>query len=203
MKKLSTVVLLLVASTLHAEERKEMYFCMTEEGGYDYQVSIGPGQRIALNSEDDTLVLLDNNLKLDEKLVSRYLMHNKAAGMCEVYTAEKRKAKRVAPINTVHFDMNKASLNRAAKKSIDTFLARHRAKQVPLTIEGHTDQIGSLEYNKVLARKRAQAVAQYMIKKGYDKALLTVSEQGERAPKSTNETASGRQKNRRVEIHLR
>ncbi|MEZ9292348.1 OmpA family protein [Vibrio lentus] len=203
MKKLSTVVLFLVAGSLAAEERKEMYFCMTEEGGYEYQVLIGPGQRMALNSEDDTLVLLDNNLKLDEELVSRYLKHNKAAGMCEVYTAEKKKAKWTSPEKTVLFDVNQATLSRKAKKTMDAFLTKHLVRQVPLTIEGHTDQVGNLDYNKALARKRALAAAQYMIKKGYEKTLLTVSEQGERAPKFTNDTASGRQKNRRVEIRLR
>lgn len=204
MKKLSTVALFFALGTLHAEERKDMYFCMTEKGGYDYQVSIGPGQRMALNSEDDILVLLDNNLKLDEELIGLYLNHNQAADMCELYTAGgSAETKWAAPLNTVHFDMNKASLNDAAKKSMDVFLAKYMARQVPFMIEGHTDQIGSLEYNKILARKRAKAVVQYMIDKGYDKALLTVSEQADRAPKSTNDTASGRQHNRRVEISLR
>ena len=75
MKKLSTVALFFALGTLHAEERKDMYFCMTEKGGYDYQVSIGPGQRMALNSEDDILVLLDNNFFLSYfSLVARCLL---------------------------------------------------------------------------------------------------------------------------------
>jgi len=71
-----------------------------------------------------------------------------------------------------------------------------------IVIEGHTDSDGSEAYNEALAKKRANAVYEKIEKKLSEKGtyLYNTVTYGETRPIATNETAEGRQLNRRVEI---
>ena len=69
-----------------------------------------------------------------------------------------------------------------------------------LQIEGHTDNIGSAAYNQTLSERRAQAVVNYLIKKGFDKDRFTITGYGFTRPAASNDTEEGRAKNRRVEL---
>ena len=69
-----------------------------------------------------------------------------------------------------------------------------------LSIEGHTDSKGTEEYNQKLSERRAEAVANYLVKLGVDRDKVSAVGYGESNPVATNETDSGRQLNRRVEI---
>lgn len=72
-----------------------------------------------------------------------------------------------------------------------------------LVIEGHTDSMGSDDYNDDLSFRRASTVRRYMIKVfGLDEKALIAVGYGERYPVSTNETDAGRLQNRRVEIKI-
>jgi OOP family OmpA-OmpF porin len=72
-----------------------------------------------------------------------------------------------------------------------------------VSIEGHTDNQGTDEYNQRLSTQRAGAVVEYIVKKGIDRGRLTSSGYGSKKPLMTNETEQGRQKNRRVEFHIK
>lgn len=67
-------------------------------------------------------------------------------------------------------------------------------------IYGHTDSVGTPEYNQVLSEKRAQAIVDYLVGKGVAADRLTAKGFGEHEPVDINETKEGRQKNRRVEM---
>lgn len=71
-----------------------------------------------------------------------------------------------------------------------------------LRIEGHTDNVGSDENNLILSNKRANAVKNYLAKKGVDAGKLEAYGYGESRPVATNDTPEGRQKNRRVEMTI-
>jgi OmpA-OmpF porin, OOP family len=75
-------------------------------------------------------------------------------------------------------------------------------KNTRIEISGHTDNVGSDLYNLDLSEKRANAVYQYLISKGIDKARLTAKGFGSKYPISTNETDNGRMQNRRIEFKL-
>ena len=69
-----------------------------------------------------------------------------------------------------------------------------------VSIEGHTDSVGTDEYNKKLSEDRANSVRQFIIDKyGIDGSRLSAVGYGEEDPIDTNDTVEGRQKNRRVE----
>ena len=69
-----------------------------------------------------------------------------------------------------------------------------------LDVEGHTDSVGTDEYNQALSEKRAQAVRDYLVKQGVSSKSINSKGFGESTPIAPNETAEGRQKNRRVEM---
>ena len=67
-------------------------------------------------------------------------------------------------------------------------------------IEGFTDNMGSEEMNQSLSERRADAVKRYLVGQGVGSARLTSSGRGENSPVADNESAAGRQQNRRVEV---
>ena len=69
-----------------------------------------------------------------------------------------------------------------------------------LQVEGHTDSIGSDEYNRRLSEQRAEAVRSYLVQQGINPGAITASGFGKSEPVATNDTPEGRQQNRRVEL---
>lgn len=71
-------------------------------------------------------------------------------------------------------------------------------KDLKLSIEGHTDNVGADDSNQTLSDNRAASVKQYLVNKGIDESRLTSQGFGETQPVADNKTAAGRAKNRRV-----
>lgn len=65
---------------------------------------------------------------------------------------------------------------------------------------GHTDNIGSADYNKTLSENRANQVADYLVQQGIEATRITVTGMGPSAPIADNSTREGRAANRRVEL---
>ncbi|MCV2885584.1 OmpA family protein [Aestuariibacter sp. AA17] len=71
-----------------------------------------------------------------------------------------------------------------------------------LIVEGHTDSVGSAEFNMSLSQSRAQSIATYLMTQNVAKPRVTTIGYGEHQPISSNNTAEGRQANRRVELKI-
>jgi outer membrane protein OmpA-like peptidoglycan-associated protein len=74
--------------------------------------------------------------------------------------------------------------------------------ELQISIEGHTDNKGKPDVNQKLSAKRAQAVKNYLVKKGIADNRITAQGFGDTKPIAPNTTTVGRSKNRRVELHL-
>ncbi|MCU0952260.1 MAG: OmpA family protein [Burkholderiaceae bacterium] len=101
----------------------------------------------------------------------------------------------------VLFDTDKAQLRTGARRSVKRLaevLQQHPDKRV--TIEGFTDSQGSDDYNMELSRRRAEAVRDALAAEGVQPQAMEVRPHGEAYPVADNDTAAGRQMNRRVEI---
>jgi outer membrane protein OmpA-like peptidoglycan-associated protein len=75
-------------------------------------------------------------------------------------------------------------------------------KKTLIDVVGHTDSSGDDDYNYDLSRRRAASVAQYLSSQNLDPNRFSVEGHGERDPIASNATASGKAKNRRVEITI-
>ncbi|HEX8031592.1 MAG TPA: OmpA family protein, partial [Vicinamibacterales bacterium] len=69
-----------------------------------------------------------------------------------------------------------------------------------IEVDGHTDSVGNDEYNQQLSERRATAVRNYLLQQGIQPAAITAMGFGEAQPVVSNDTAAGRQQNRRVEL---
>jgi len=107
----------------------------------------------------------------------------------------------IVNINDVLFDFNKFTLKPGAREKLAKvagILLAYPGLKVQL--EGHTDSVGSDEYNLKLSDERAGAVRGYLLAQGVSTANLTAVGLGKASPVASNETAAGRQQNRRVEM---
>lgn len=71
-----------------------------------------------------------------------------------------------------------------------------------LAVEGHTDSVGSDQYNQQLSEKRAEAVRDYLVQQGISADDIVATGLGKSSPVASNDTPEGRQQNRRVELVL-
>jgi len=71
-----------------------------------------------------------------------------------------------------------------------------------VAVEGHTDSVGSDQYNQDLSEHRAQAVRDYFVQQGISASAVEARGFGKSEPIASNDTAEGRQQNRRVELVL-
>ena len=107
----------------------------------------------------------------------------------------------VITLGDVLFDTNKSDLRSGSRYTIDklaAFLAEYPTRNV--LIEGFTDSTGSVEYNQRLSERRAEAVRNVLAAQGIDPRRLMIRGYGVEYPVAGNETAEGRQRNRRVEV---
>lgn len=104
-------------------------------------------------------------------------------------------------LGDVVFDINKADLKPGGIITVENlanFLQEYSTRRV--MIEGFTDSTGAAEYNQILSERRALAVRQALLNKGIESSRIDFKGYGEEFPVATNESAAGRQMNRRVEI---
>ncbi len=103
----------------------------------------------------------------------------------------------------VLFDFDKSDLRPEGKAELDPLVqAMQQDPQLVASIVGHTDSRGPEDYNLGLSERRAQAVADYIVDGGITSDRLKVEGRGESEPVAPNDTAEGRQENRRVDIEV-
>lgn len=103
----------------------------------------------------------------------------------------------------VLFGYDQSSLNASSYRSLDNLVqVLDRYRDTDIEIDGHTDDRGTDAYNQTLSEKRARSVADYLLAKNIPNSRITTRGYGERYPKYSNSTESGRAGNRRVEFQI-
>ncbi|KAB0481335.1 OmpA family protein [Vibrio chagasii] len=101
------------------------------------------------------------------------------------------------------FATNSAKLSDEGKAAIQPIVeVLQTYPQSTVNIVGHTDSTGAAEYNMMISKKRAAAVAAYIEEQGIESSRITASGEGEENPIASNDTAEGRAQNRRVEATI-
>ena len=104
-------------------------------------------------------------------------------------------------LSDVLFEFDKANLTPGALLSLAplvTFLRENPDQTI--SIEGHTDSLGSDAYNQQLSQHRAEAVRDFLVQSGISVDRITARGMGKSYPVASNATEAGRQQNRRVEM---
>ena len=99
------------------------------------------------------------------------------------------------------FDTGKTSLKKGAQATLTRIAEQLESDpNVKVTVEGHTDSVGTAARNQELSEKRANAVRDFLVGAGVAADRVIAVGRGEEQPIATNKTAAGRQQNRRVEL---
>jgi outer membrane protein OmpA-like peptidoglycan-associated protein len=107
----------------------------------------------------------------------------------------------IVNINDVLFDFNKYTLKPVAREKLAKVAGILLAYPgLKIQLEGHTDSVGSDEYNMKLSQQRADSVRDYLVSQGVPGNTITSTGLGKADPVASNDTASGRQQNRRVDM---
>ncbi|MCL4153031.1 UNVERIFIED_CONTAM: hypothetical protein GTU68_063286 [Idotea baltica] len=142
------------------------------------------GQKVA-----QTQAQLDENRRLIDELRAR--------------GADARSSDRGVIINLpdILFEFDRSTLTREAHRTLDEITeVLQKTPNRALSVEGHTDSVGTVVYNKQLSERRAGEVARKLTRGGISSARVEVTGFGEGSPIATNNTDGGRARNRRVEI---
>ena len=159
---------------------------------------------------------------LDEEGIAFWLDHNMQLYATVLYTsptkhavvqfpavekepavAEEKKAAKRIRLPIVHFDFDKYHIKKIHIPDLDQHVAYLGANpSSPVIVEGHTDSIGSDQYNQKLSERRANAVRKYLIEKGIASPRIQVVGYGEHRPIADNTTKEGRAINRRAEFEV-
>jgi outer membrane protein OmpA-like peptidoglycan-associated protein len=110
----------------------------------------------------------------------------------------------VTVLRNIYFDFNKASFKQVSYEELNK-LERLLQQNTAMNVEigGHTDIVGTKNYNQLLSRKRAEAVKDYLTKKGIDSRRITAVGYGSTKPLASNDDEEeGRELNRRVEFKV-
>ena len=108
----------------------------------------------------------------------------------------------------VNFAFDSSAISEYASVLLDNTAAEIRAlqekyKEVTVQITGHTDSVGTKEYNSGLSTRRANAVRDYLVRKGVNPDSIVTLGFGETQPVASNKTPQGRLLNRRAEVRAR
>ena len=104
----------------------------------------------------------------------------------------------------VLFEFDKAIIRKAYYPELDKWAEFfHNNPMTTADIYGHADSTGPLKYNQGLSERRAQSIVRYLVDKGIEEGRLTPIGFGETQPVAPNDTAAGRQLNRRVEVNIK
>lgn len=168
------------------------------------ETSLAEDQRTALSANRETSRLDARTREADAAHVATANSEQQAAELqrqIDVLQAKPTDRGLIVTLGDVLFDTGKASLKAGATSNLNKLVAfLNEYSDRTVLIEGYTDSVGSEDYNQGLSERRADSVKSYLAGQGIGSIRLSASGKGESDPVASNDSAAGRQQNRRVEV---
>lgn len=121
----------------------------------------------------------------------------------QAHEAALRELAKAMDIQTL-FDFDSYELTDTAKEQLDKMAEYMKLnKAINVEVGGHTDSMGTEDYNQTLSEQRAKSVVDYLSGKGIDASRLSAVGYGKKHPVATNDTEEGRAQNRRIEFKVK
>ena len=112
-------------------------------------------------------------------------------------------AEKVTYDTDAFFDFDKATLKPEGRQKLTELASRLNGVDLEVVVAtGHTDAIGTKEYNQKLSERRARAVKDFLVSQNVPADKVFVQGKGELQPVASNKTRDGRRQNRRVEVEV-
>lgn len=168
------------------------------------ETSLTEDQRTALSANRETSRLDARTREADAAHVATANSEQQAAELqrqIDVLQAKPTDRGLIVTLGDVLFDTGKASLKAGTTSNLNKLVAfLNEYSDRTVLIEGYTDSVGSEDYNQGLSERRADSVKSYLAGQGIGSIRLSASGKGESDPVASNDSAAGRQQNRRVEV---
>ena len=168
------------------------------------ETSLAEDQRTALSANRETSRLDARTREADAAHVAAANSEQQAAELqrqIDALQAKPTDRGLIVTLGDVLFDTGKASLKAGATSNLNKLVAfLNEYSDRTVLIEGYTDSVGSEDYNQGLSERRADSVKSYLAGQGIGSIRLSAAGKGESDPVASNDSAAGRQQNRRVEV---
>ena len=161
-----------------------------------------PERNAEAESERNRLAAASSDQQLKQAVLDREELRAKLLQQFNVIFATRDTARGlIVSLSDVLFDTGKSTLRSGAREKLAKISGIILAyPDLRLAIEGNTDSVGSDAMNQTLSEQRAASVRDYLAKENIPAASMTAQGFGKTQPVTTNDTAEGRQQNRRVEL---
>ena len=161
----------------------------------NYLLSLPSGKNYGITANKEGYLFHSENVNIPE--ATGYQEITKNISMSKIIVGSK------IVLNNIFFETNKADLSQESTTELNrmvSLLKEH--SEIRVEISGHTDNVGTVEYNQKLSEARAKSVVDYMIKGGITSNRMVYKGYGFSKPVATNDTDEGKQLNRRTEFEI-
>jgi outer membrane protein OmpA-like peptidoglycan-associated protein len=198
-----------LAQTRFAEEERTALNEQSEKARLDSrtrEADLAKSDAVTARAESENQKLAATNARsdADAALLAANVSQQQASELqrqLEILQARPTDRGLVLTLGDTLFATGKAELKSGATANLDKLTAfMTEYPQRTAAIEGFTDSMGSEDYNQDLSQRRADSVKRYLVGQGVGTERLSSTGRGENAPVADNESAAGRQQNRRVEV---
>ncbi|WP_025673476.1 OmpA family protein [Salinivibrio socompensis] len=175
--------------------------CVMQEGAAHYQVTTGESV-IARTYQDNRLLAVAPQTIANNQWLVAQIDALDVSPQCTSFIKSHAYWQHApnSPVARVHFDFDTSRLSPQGQAILQRFANSLAKYPSEVSVTGHTDNVGSVQYNQQLSQRRVDAVAPFI--PSADGNTVTVSGQGETRPAATNHTEQGHAINRRVDIRI-
>ncbi|MBY7996555.1 OmpA family protein [Vibrio furnissii] len=203
---LTLSLLCFAAASVYASPNQDQsafhHYCNGIDLEFEQQVQVAPGRRVLINHSAFPLIEQSGEYLASATFIEQQMIAAGVQGNCAEYLLSHAKSwqgESKDALARVYFSFNSTELTSASRYLLNQLLTRLKTNNA-LSVEGHTDNIGSEEYNFSLGLRRSESVAAYLNQNAQHPLQLQTVSYGEKRPISSNASETGRAQNRRVEI---
>jgi outer membrane protein OmpA-like peptidoglycan-associated protein len=159
----------------------------------EYKITLPSGKKYGFRAEADGFVSVNDYIDVSD--INSYNEITRDLYLVPIEIGQ------IIKLNNIFFDFNKYTLKDESFPELNRVVKfLNENPKITIEIDGHTDNVGSDQYNQTLSENRAKSVYEYLIKNNISESRLSYKGFGESNPVATNKTDEGRQLNRRVEF---